>query len=136
MRLPMGGVLDSLLETLDAWSFAPNLRRLSIEYRDTGFENIFDRDGLTALPPQITHLDLRYVFSDAMPTWLVESLRGKQERRRCFVWKAPGITRLSVVGAGENTILDLLVACTNVQTLSRNVVLYYKLNVCSTPNRD
>jgi hypothetical protein len=80
----MGGVLDSLLETLDAWSLAPNLRRLSIEYVDTGFEDIFNRVGLAALPPQITHLDLRYSFSDAMPIWLVESLRRKQQRQRHF----------------------------------------------------
>ncbi|KAJ7330546.1 hypothetical protein DFH08DRAFT_967082 [Mycena albidolilacea] len=49
----MGGVLDSLLETLDAWSLAPNLRRLWIEYRDTGFDDIFDRAGLAAFPLQI-----------------------------------------------------------------------------------
>ncbi|KAJ7832741.1 hypothetical protein B0H14DRAFT_3463177 [Mycena olivaceomarginata] len=56
MRLPMDGVLDSLLENsrrMVIRSEPPSL--LSIEYLDTGFENIFDRDGLTALPPQITH---------------------------------------------------------------------------------
>ncbi|KAJ7832753.1 hypothetical protein B0H14DRAFT_3142807 [Mycena olivaceomarginata] len=117
MRLTMGGVLDSLLETLDAWSLAPNLRRLSIEYLDTGFDDIFDRDALAALPLQISHLDVRYAFSVGMPTWLVESLRKKQERRRNFVWKAPGVTRLSVIGAGKNTIRDLLVTCSNVKTV-------------------
>ncbi|KAJ7902557.1 hypothetical protein B0H14DRAFT_2666650 [Mycena olivaceomarginata] len=117
MRLPMGGVLDSLLERLDAWSLAPNLRRLAIEYVDTGFDDIFNRDGLAALPRQITHLDLRYSFSAATPPWLVESLRRKQERRRHFGWKARDITRLSVVGAGKNTIRDLFVACPNVRIL-------------------
>ncbi|KAF7371142.1 hypothetical protein MSAN_00749600 [Mycena sanguinolenta] len=63
MRLPMGGVLDSLVEVLDARSLAPNLRRLSIEFLDTGFADIFSRVGLAALPPQITHLDVRYSFS-------------------------------------------------------------------------
>ncbi|KAJ7811236.1 hypothetical protein B0H14DRAFT_2523895 [Mycena olivaceomarginata] len=117
MRLTMGGVLESLLETLDAGSLAPNLRRLSIEYLDTGFDDIFDRDALAALPLQISHLDVRYAFSVGMPTWLVESLRKKQERRRNFVWKAPGVTRLSVIGAGKNTIRDLLVTCSNVKTV-------------------
>ncbi|KAJ6471878.1 hypothetical protein C8R45DRAFT_1013459 [Mycena sanguinolenta] len=119
MRLPMAGVLDMLLETLDAWTLAPNLRRLSIEYFDTGFEDIFSRVGLAALPPQITHLDVRYSFSERMPVWLVESLKRKQERRRHLMWKAPAITRLSIVGAGENTVRDLLAVCPNVHTLTK-----------------
>ncbi|KAJ7863155.1 hypothetical protein B0H13DRAFT_1460664, partial [Mycena leptocephala] len=115
MRLPMGGVLDHLLENLDVWSLAPNLRRLSIEYVDAGFEDIFRRTGPAALPTQITHLDLRYSFSRATPTWLVEALRKKQERQRHIGWIAPSITRLSIVGAGENTIRDMLLACPNVK---------------------
>ncbi|KAJ7853362.1 hypothetical protein B0H13DRAFT_1202797 [Mycena leptocephala] len=117
MRLPMGGVLDHLLENLDVWSLAPNLRRLSIEYVDAGFEDIFRRTGPAALPTQITHLDLRYSFSRATPTWLVEALRKKQERQRHIGWIAPSITRLSIVGAGENTIRDMLLACPNVKIL-------------------
>ncbi|KAJ7208763.1 hypothetical protein B0H12DRAFT_1225163 [Mycena haematopus] len=123
MRLPMGGVSDSLLEMLDAWSLAPNLRRLSIEYVDTGFDDIFSRVGLAALPPQIMHLDLRYSFNDTMPTWLIESLQKKQERRRHFGWKAPAITRLSVVGAGQNTIRDLMVVCPNVRAVDKEFEL-------------
>ncbi|KAF8210980.1 hypothetical protein K438DRAFT_1752722 [Mycena galopus ATCC 62051] len=58
---------------------APNLRRLSIEYVAAGFDDIFNRVGLAALPPQTTHLDVRYSFSYMMPTWL-ESLKEKQEK--------------------------------------------------------
>ncbi|KAJ6485511.1 hypothetical protein C8R45DRAFT_829398 [Mycena sanguinolenta] len=119
MRLPMGGVLDSLLEVLDAWSLAPNLRQMSIEFLDTGFEDAFSRVGLAALPPQIKHLDVRYTFSKEVPTWLIESSKRKQERQRDLRWKAPAITRLSVHGAGENTIRDLIVVCPNVQTLEK-----------------
>ncbi|KAF8210995.1 hypothetical protein K438DRAFT_2047123, partial [Mycena galopus ATCC 62051] len=122
MCLPMGGVLDSLLESLDAWSLAPNLRRLSIEYVNIGFDDIFNRVGLAALPPQTNHLDVQYSFSDAMPPWLVESLQEKQETRRHMWWKAEGITRLSVVGAGENTIKVLMAACPNMQTVERECV--------------
>ncbi|KAJ7208775.1 hypothetical protein B0H12DRAFT_1079900 [Mycena haematopus] len=118
MRLPMGGVLESLLETLDAWSLAPNLRRLSIEYHDTGFDDIFTRVGLAALPPQIAHLDVRYSFSDTMPPWLVEAVRRKKERRRRFGWNAPAVTRLSVFGAGENTVRDLRAMCPNAQIVN------------------
>ncbi|KAJ7036608.1 hypothetical protein C8F04DRAFT_1095102 [Mycena alexandri] len=119
IRLPMGAVLDELLETLDARSLAPNLRRLSIEYVDAGFDDVFQRVGLAALPPQITHLDLRYSFSPEMPSWLTESLRGKQEKQilRTIGWDAQSITRLSIVGAGENTIQDALAACPNTELL-------------------
>ncbi|KAJ7155884.1 hypothetical protein C8R46DRAFT_815347, partial [Mycena filopes] len=120
IRLPMGAVLDELLETLDARAFlAPNVRRLSIEYVDAGFDDVFQRVGLAALPPQITHLDLRYSFSPQMPTWLLASLREKQERQnlRTVGWDAPSVTHLSVAGAGESTVQDALAACPNTEVL-------------------
>ncbi|KAJ7777108.1 hypothetical protein B0H16DRAFT_948303 [Mycena metata] len=119
IRLPMGAVLDELLETLDARSLAPNLRRLSIEYVDAGFDDVFQRVGLAALPPQITHLELQYSFSPEMPSWLVDSLRRKQEKqtRRTVGWDAQSIRRLSVFGAGVNTIQDALDACPNTELL-------------------
>ncbi|KAJ6580808.1 hypothetical protein B0H19DRAFT_1017280 [Mycena capillaripes] len=117
MRLPMGATLDDLLENLDARALAPNLRRLSIEYLDAGFEDVFQRAGLAALPTQITHLDLRYSFSAETPLWLAESLRKKQERLRHIGWIARSVTHLSIVGAGENTVQDALRVCPNIQVL-------------------
>ncbi|KAJ7691977.1 hypothetical protein B0H17DRAFT_1062349 [Mycena rosella] len=114
-RLPMGAVLDELLETLDARSLAPNLRRLTIEYLDAGFTDVFHRTGLAALPPQVTHLELRYAFSADTPVWLVEALREKQTRQRHIGWISKSITHLSVIGAGKNTVSDLLRACPRVQ---------------------
>ncbi|KAJ7777133.1 hypothetical protein B0H16DRAFT_1228463, partial [Mycena metata] len=120
-HLPMGAVLDELLETLDARSLAPNLRRLSIEYVDigfdVGFEDIFRRDGLAALPAQVTHLDLRYSFSPSMPGWLTKSLRDKQERQRHVQWVLPSITHLTVAGAAKNTIHDMSRVCPHAQVL-------------------
>ncbi|KAJ6580789.1 hypothetical protein B0H19DRAFT_1369289 [Mycena capillaripes] len=117
MRLPMGAVLDDLLENLDARSLAPNMRRLSIEYLDAGFEDVFQRAGLAALPTQITHIELRYSFSAETPHWLVESLRRKQEMQRYIGWIARSITHLSIVGAGENTVQDALRVCPSTQRL-------------------
>ncbi|KAJ7691918.1 hypothetical protein B0H17DRAFT_1285102 [Mycena rosella] len=117
VRLPMGAVLDDLLETLDACSLAPNLRCLSIEYLDAGFDDVFHRVGLAALPSQITHLELRYSFSAETPIWLVEALREKQERQRHIGWISRSVMNLSVIGAGQNTVSDLLRSCSNVQTL-------------------
>ncbi|KAJ7147678.1 hypothetical protein C8R43DRAFT_1129595 [Mycena crocata] len=117
IHLPMGSVLDELLENVDARGLAPNLHRLSIEYLDVGFDDIFQRDGLAALPSQVTHLELHYSFNSAMPVWLVKSLREKQQKRRNIGWTAESITHLTVFGAGENTIRDALRACPNTQSL-------------------
>ncbi|KAJ7147659.1 hypothetical protein C8R43DRAFT_1010338 [Mycena crocata] len=119
MRLPMGAVLDELLENLDAHSLAPNIRCLSIEYLDAGFDDIFQRDGLAALPSQITHLELRYSFNNETPVWLVESLREKQQKRRNIGWVAQSVTNLLVSGAGESTIKDLTQTCPNAQVTSQ-----------------
>ncbi|KAK7031756.1 hypothetical protein R3P38DRAFT_2620148 [Favolaschia claudopus] len=117
MRMPMGAVLDTLLEIIDAWSLVPNLRRLSVEYMNAGFDDIFARAGFAPLPEQATHLDVRYSFSDAMPIWLAESLRRKQGKQRRLRWRAAGISHLSVRGAGENTVVDLLNSCPSVRVL-------------------
>ncbi|KAK7031765.1 hypothetical protein R3P38DRAFT_2925636 [Favolaschia claudopus] len=124
MRMPMGGVLDTLLETVDAWSLVPNLQRLSVEYMNAGFDDIFARAGFAPLPEQITHLDVRYSFSDAMPIWLAESLHRKQAKRRRLRWRAVGISYLSISGAGENTVADLLAACPNVRRMEVDSLVF------------
>ncbi|KAK7055578.1 hypothetical protein R3P38DRAFT_1361524 [Favolaschia claudopus] len=119
MRLPMGSVLDDLLEQLDVHSLAPNLRRLSIEYVDAGFDDVFGRVGLAALPEQVTHLDVSYVYSSTMPPWLAGALQDKQARRKQFKWRAESVMRLSVFGASEKTVADLVLCCPNVRDVER-----------------
>ncbi|KAJ7167555.1 hypothetical protein C8R46DRAFT_1218492 [Mycena filopes] len=104
IRLPMGAVLDELLENLDARSLAPNLRRLSIEYIDAGFDDVFQRVGLAALPPQVTHLDLRYTFSPGMPSWLLASMREKQREKQTLKDR-------------DSIVRDVLAACLNTDVL-------------------
>ncbi|KAJ7621988.1 hypothetical protein DFH06DRAFT_769792 [Mycena polygramma] len=115
--LPMGAVLDNLLEQLDAHSLVPNLRRLSIEYRDAAVDDIFHRTGMAALPPQITHLDLRFSFSAVAPTCLIVSLREWAERRKHASWIARSVTHLSIDGAGKDVIQAALKGCPNTQIL-------------------
>ncbi|KAJ7483385.1 hypothetical protein FB451DRAFT_1439342 [Mycena latifolia] len=67
-----------------------------------------NRTRLAALPLQITHLELRYTFSPGMPPWLVKSLQEKQERQRSIGLMLRSITNLTVIGAGANTISDML----------------------------
>ncbi|KAJ7143323.1 hypothetical protein C8R43DRAFT_1199327 [Mycena crocata] len=115
MRLPMGAVLDELLENLDAHALAPNLRRLTIDYLDAGFDDVFQRAGLAALPSQITTLELHYSFSADVPAWLIKALQEKQEKQRHIGWISRSVTNLFVSGAGENTVRDIARACPNAQ---------------------
>ncbi|KAJ7230372.1 hypothetical protein GGX14DRAFT_335467, partial [Mycena pura] len=117
IHLPMAAVLDELMEHIDAHGLAPHLRRLSIEYLNAPFDDVFRRVGLAGLPSQIKHLELRYLFSADMPSWLADALREKQKRQRHFEWVAQDVMHLSVFGAGKNTVRDLLRACPNVRTL-------------------
>ncbi|KAJ7163556.1 hypothetical protein C8R43DRAFT_989986 [Mycena crocata] len=115
MDVPMGAVLDELLENLEAFSLAPNLRCFSVAYFDAGFYDIFYRHALAALSSQITHLELRYLFSAETPGWLVKSLQEKEEQHRNAVWNAPSVTNLLVSGAGERTIKALARTCPNAR---------------------
>ncbi|KAJ7261997.1 hypothetical protein C8J57DRAFT_461215 [Mycena rebaudengoi] len=117
MRLPMASVLEELLENLDARALAPNLRRLSIEYLDAGFDDLFQRQGLASLPSHVTHLELKFSFDPKTPVWLVKSLRENQERQRRMKWLLRSVTKLSVTGAGDNVVKDVLRACPNTNVL-------------------
>ncbi|KAJ7483455.1 hypothetical protein FB451DRAFT_1439534, partial [Mycena latifolia] len=112
--LPMGAVLDKFLESLNGRFLTPNLRHLSIEYVNGGFDNIFHRESLHAFPRQITHLELCYSFRPETPGWFVEALREKEESQRNSGWIFQSVTHLSVKGAGQNTVSDLLRSCPNL----------------------
>ncbi|KAJ7486341.1 hypothetical protein B0H11DRAFT_1913629 [Mycena galericulata] len=121
MRLALEEVMDQFIEP----SFAPNLRRLTIEYVNAGFDDVFTHGILATLPSQVTHLELRYSFSEATPSWLVKALREKQVRHRHVRWIAESITHLSVLGAGPSTIKDALTACGNTQVLEVDTHKYW-----------
>ncbi|KAJ7501828.1 hypothetical protein B0H11DRAFT_1907748 [Mycena galericulata] len=79
MRLALEEVMDQFVNVEP--SFAPNLRRLTIEYVNAGFDDVFTHGILATLPSQVTHLEFRYSFSEATPSWLVKALREKQAEK-------------------------------------------------------
>ncbi|KAJ7065484.1 hypothetical protein C8F01DRAFT_747324 [Mycena amicta] len=117
--LPMGFVLDDILEHVDAYTLLPNLRTLAIEYIDAPFDDLFQRIGLAALPQHVAHLDVRWTYSSGMPTWLAGALREKQGQQRQFKWAAKSVERVSIWGAGENIVKDLRRICPNARIESR-----------------
>ncbi|KAF7317611.1 hypothetical protein MKEN_00848500 [Mycena kentingensis (nom. inval.)] len=115
LHLPMGFVLDDLLEHVDAHapSLLPNLRTVAIEYVDAPFEDLFQRVGMAALPEQVERLEVRWTYSDGMPVFLVDVLRERQTGQRHFAWYLTRLKEVVVSGAGANVVEDLSRVCPN-----------------------
>ncbi|KAJ7449649.1 hypothetical protein FB451DRAFT_1053246, partial [Mycena latifolia] len=124
-ELPMEQALSRLLYRLhDRTAPAlPNLRRITLEYRDTGFDGVFDNWTLIAFPRQVTELELRYSFSPATPPWVESVLRSKHGRQAAPPWTMPSVRTLTVLGASVSVVLDMVVTCPNVEKLITDVVL-------------
>ncbi|KAJ6591645.1 hypothetical protein DFH09DRAFT_180401 [Mycena vulgaris] len=119
-ELPIEKALSRLLYRLHDLSAPalPNLRRIAIDYRDTGFDGVFDNWTLIAFPRQVTELELRYSFSPGMPHWLAGMLRAKHGRQACPPpWTTPSVRTLTVLGSSESLVLDMVVTCPNVEEL-------------------
>ncbi|KAJ7334067.1 hypothetical protein DFH08DRAFT_707585 [Mycena albidolilacea] len=97
----------------------PNLRRIHIEYRDMGFDCVFDNWTLVAFPPQVTELELSYSFSPAMPPWLRSTLRSKHKRQTDRPpWITPSVRTLTILGGSESLVLDMVMTCPNAQLVT------------------
>ncbi|KAJ7065452.1 hypothetical protein C8F01DRAFT_746380 [Mycena amicta] len=111
VTFPMGAVLDSFLEHIDAHLLLPNLRHLCLEYIDTtphAFDDVFRR-GLFALPPQIEHLEVWYTSSPVLRKEL------EDRRQRAFKWVARDVKRLTLRGATKGVVLDMRRVCPNAR---------------------
>ncbi|KAJ7760492.1 hypothetical protein B0H16DRAFT_1369698, partial [Mycena metata] len=109
-EMPMERTLASLLYRLydPSTPLVPNLRRVVVQYHDTGFEGIFNNWSLIAFPRQVIELELRYSFSPSMPPWLSEALRSKHKRQiNRPPWTTPSIRTLTVFGASESLVFGV-----------------------------
>ncbi|KAJ6493610.1 hypothetical protein C8R47DRAFT_920066, partial [Mycena vitilis] len=88
----------------------PNLRRISIHYRDMGFTSVFDNWTLVAFPRQITELEFSYSFSSAVRP---------EYKRQVYAppWTTPSVRTLTVLGASESLVLDLVLTYPNVEKM-------------------
>ncbi|KAJ7115894.1 hypothetical protein C8R44DRAFT_216881 [Mycena epipterygia] len=125
-ELPMEKALSSLLYRLHDPStpVVPNLRRITIEYHDTGFDGVFDNWTLIAFPNQVTELQLSYSFSPGMPPWLRTTLRSKHERQAYTPpWTTPSVRTLTVLGASDALVSDMVMTCPNMENLVTDIAL-------------
>ena len=119
----MAKALSDMMYTLHTISYLPNLRRVSIEYVNWGFDDVFDQYRLIAFPAQVTNLELDYTFSQKTPPWLIGALRSNQERHMCLPWSLPSIRHLSIQGAGEAFLIDMVSACPNIQSFTTDAYI-------------
>ncbi|TFK51774.1 hypothetical protein OE88DRAFT_1658387 [Heliocybe sulcata] len=116
----MGDTLVSTLYTVAGLGFLPNLRRLSIEYSNWGFDDLFDHYRMIAFPKQITHLDLNYSYNENdpnVPRSLKEYLHGSYVRHRCAKCELSSIRSVSLSGVPIEFVRDILGVCPNTETL-------------------
>lgn len=116
----MGDTLSNTLYVIDTLGYLPNLRKLSIEYTNWGFDDLFDHYRLCAFPSQITQLSLKYSYNESIPTLpasLKEYLCATYVRHRCTKCSLPGIRNLSLDGVPIEFVADILGICPNTETL-------------------
>ncbi|KZT27875.1 hypothetical protein NEOLEDRAFT_1240014 [Neolentinus lepideus HHB14362 ss-1] len=122
----MGDTFVSTLYTIAGLGFLPNLHRLSIEYENWGFDDLFDHYRLIAFPQQITHLNLKYSYNAKFPSLslsLKEYLRGSYVRHRCSKCRLHSIRSISLDGVPVEFVRDILGLCPNTETLEVSTTL-------------
>jgi hypothetical protein len=110
---PMGKVLSDMLYTLHSIPYLPNLRKITITYQNTGFNDLFDNLRLIAFPSQVTDLEINFIADSSTPSWVADALREKHTRYGSMSWSLPSIERLSFFGASDAFVADMISCCPN-----------------------
>jgi len=109
----LGTMLSNMLYEIDTLSYLPNLRRLSVEYANWGFSDIFDNFRLSSFPAQVPELEIKFTATSG-----IGGVSRRYHRHTGRVpWSLPFITHLSIVGACEEFIVDMVATCPNLETL-------------------
>jgi hypothetical protein len=115
---PMAQVLYQLVFTLSSYhSGFPNLRTISIEFINMGFHDVLIHYCFFRFPKQVTDLELAFSFSPRTPPWLLNGLRLKQARWGCLSACMPSVRRLTILGASDAFLADMVKMCKNLDTL-------------------
>ncbi|KAI0923844.1 hypothetical protein AcW1_006689 [Taiwanofungus camphoratus] len=110
--------VSSTLYMVTMLDYLPNLRQVSIEYVDWGFDDIFDQGRLQVFPDQVTHLELKFTFTSSLLVSLVDALRSHYYSRRwCSSWELPNVRHLIVSGAPLQFVSDIIETCPNLETV-------------------
>jgi hypothetical protein len=109
----LGTMLSNTLYTIDTLSYLPNLRRVSIEYANWGYSDLFDNFRLSSFPAQVTKLEIKFTATSG-----ITGVPMQYHRHTGRVpWSLPFITHLTIGGACEEFIVDMVATCPNLETL-------------------
>ncbi|KAI0793936.1 hypothetical protein C8Q74DRAFT_1245794 [Fomes fomentarius] len=114
---PASSALSTVLYMVTTLGKLPNLRRISLEYIDWGYENIFDQLSTPTLPPQVTHLSAHFAFTTPALAPLATYLKTLFTRRDRPRVTHPNVRRLSLAGIPMELVADMLQIFPNVETL-------------------
>ncbi|TBU30675.1 hypothetical protein BD309DRAFT_997033 [Dichomitus squalens] len=95
----------------------PNLRHVTIDYKDWGYDDIFDQLRVQTFPPQVTHLSVNYSFTTPALAPLLIYLKSLYRRQDSSRIRIPNVRHLSLSSVPAEFIVDMLQACPNVETL-------------------
>lgn len=112
----MGLALAQTLQGVQELSFLPNLRHVTIEYVDCGFEDIFNNWRLASFPPQVTDLEVKFTYSERTTTRMFKRMCERYRRNRNAQWGLL-IRHLSIMGACEEFVGDMVGTCSLLETL-------------------
>jgi hypothetical protein len=106
------------LYTIDRLGYLPNLRRVSMEYHNWDYGDLFESYLFESLPNQVTDLEIHYTFSTSMPPFLINALRSKLQRHECLPWSLPHVRNITVTGTSEAFVMDVAGICLNLEVLT------------------
>ncbi|EGN96519.1 hypothetical protein SERLA73DRAFT_184592 [Serpula lacrymans var. lacrymans S7.3] len=120
---PMGDTLTSLLYNVDSLDYLPNLRRISIEYVDWGYDDLFDHHRLAVFPDQVEELDISWTFNGQACNSPHKMFKGRYLRHSCGHMSLPGVKKLRLHGASAQTVKDLVSICPNLKEVETDLAV-------------
>ena len=117
---PQRQSLPHYLLSLAPEAFVPRLRKVTVHYTDWGFDDVFDQCRLFPMPNQVTHLELRYAFSNAPFQKLADRAREFYDAAPQWAsvrWSMEHITHLTVSGAPPRFVSAVAEMCPALETL-------------------
>jgi hypothetical protein len=102
----------------------PNLRRISIELNNCTINDFFSRNKFFSFPRQVTHFDLRFSYSPFVSSADLFDMLGSKDPIGLVPGSMPSLRYLSLHGATEVVLNELLWACPNLLAVDTDVVGY------------
>ena len=103
----------------------PNLRSMRLELLNAPCDDIFTHDRFVDFPPQITHLEMNYIYTGIIPSWILPVPTYFIYRSpKVPDWSLPGLQHLRITGAFDD-LMKLVFSCPKIETLEMESCIYW-----------